>query len=133
MTKRRTISLVLALTALLTSTILNGCAANAPPRLGQQAAVAYNNHRVQRALDLIRDTVQDGNALQPPVFSTATTRKVTIWHKAAITTIHATQTGWQSAVETGLDQLVATLPKEDADRIRIYVNLAKTILKEVTS
>jgi len=111
--------------------VVPGCSNQAPPNLTPQATAAFYSHRVQRALDLIRDTVQDGFNMQPPVFSLATARKVTIWHKATVTSIHATQNGWQAAVDTGLDELLHALPETESRLLHPYATLAKAILKEV--
>lgn len=131
MTFRR-LSLVLALTALLTSTILTttGCAPP-PPNLTPQAVTAFNSQRVQTALDIIRDTARTAAAQVPPVIPQTTANRVNDWHEAAITIVHAAGVGWQATVQASLDALLANLPAADAALLRPYVTLAKTILTEV--
>lgn len=103
----------------------------APPNLSPQASIAFTNTRVQKALDLIRDTAQDANAQAPPLLSTATTRKVTLFHESAIKIIHTAGTGWQSTVRTSLDELLKDVPPAEVQLLTPYVALAKTIIAEV--
>lgn len=123
MKRTRSIWLVLVL-------LLTGCA-TAPPTLSPPARIAFTNHRVQTALDLIRDTAQDGNATTPPIVSTDAARTITAWHLSAITIIHATGQGWQTAVRAGLDELLTHLPPPEQQLFTPYVTLAKAILAEV--
>jgi hypothetical protein len=114
---------------LLTTPVLSSCV-KAPPNLTPAAATSFDKQRVQRALDIIRDTAQDGNATTPPAFSTATTRKVTSWHRSALNTLWAGP-GWQATVKTGLDELLKNLPANERQILQTYVALAKTVITEV--
>lgn len=111
--------------------LVSGCA-SAPPSLSPAAVSAFNNHRVQRVLDLVRDTATDGNAATPPVFSTDATRKVVAWHRSAITVVHTLGTGWQATLNASLDELVKNLPPNERQLLATYVALAKTVINEVT-
>ncbi len=111
---------------------LSSCAANTPPpNLTPVAQKAWQGTRAIKALDQLRDIVIDGNALNPPVFTTAATGKVVAFHKSAITIIHAAPGGWQMTVQTSLTELVKDLPAADRQQVAPYVALAKTILAEV--
>lgn len=103
----------------------------APPNLTPQAVSAFNNTRVQKTLDLLRDTVDDGTKTTPPIFSKATDVKVATWHKSALTIIHSTGNGWKSAIMTSLDELPKDLPPAEAKIIKDYITLAKAIISEV--
>lgn len=102
-----------------------------PPSLSPAGVSAYQRLRVQRGLDLIRDTVDDGARATPPVFSRETDVKVARWHRAVITTIHASAGGWKPTVIMALDQLAASLPSPERVQLEVYVTAAKAILAEV--
>lgn len=78
---------------------------HAPPNLSPAAAKNFTNARVIKALDLVRDTAINANAQTPPLLSTSATRKIVNFHKFALKTIDASQSGWQSAVSVALFQL----------------------------
>ena len=124
----RGLSILLALTFV-------GCA-SAPPNLSPAATLAWNNTRVIRGLDVLRDSAIEANKqISPegtPLLSEATTRKVVLYHASAITTIHATSSGWKAAVLTGLDEVVKDLPPKERAQLAPYVTLLKTILQGVS-
>lgn len=107
-----------------------GCA-SAPPNLSPAAHTAFVNTRVIKGLDLLRDTAIDANAQQPPLVSTATTRKVVTYHASTLKILHAAGTGWQPAVLAGLDELLKDVPAKEQALLSPYVALTKTILLEV--
>ena len=107
-----------------------GCA-SAPPNLSPAAHVAFVNTRVIKGLDLLRDTAVDGNAQQPPVISTTTTRTIVRYHEATLKIIHAAGTGWKPAVLAGLEELLINVPASEQVILKPYVALTKTILMEV--
>jgi hypothetical protein len=103
---------------------------HAPPTLSPVAQQQFNNTRVVKALDLIRDTAIDANAQVPPLMSTNATRIVVTFHRSALVTINASTSGWKATVLQSLDELVkdkALLPTE-VQRITPYVALAKTLI-----
>ena len=104
-----------------------------PPNLSPQAVSAFNNLRVQKALDIIRDTARDAAAQTPPVIPQATANRVNDWHEAAIKVIHAAGSGWQAAVSTSLDELQKNLPAADAKLLAPYIALAQSIIVGVIS
>jgi len=119
--------------ALVLSVSLAGCANNRPPNLSPAGNAAFTQMQVQKALDTIRDIVQDGNATQPPVFSTDTARKVTQWHKIAIVTVHTASQGWQKTLEQSLGDVVVSLPLPERQRIAPYVQLVLQLIQVVQS
>jgi hypothetical protein len=106
-------------------------ACHTPPNLTPEAVVAFHNTRVIKGLDLIRDTAIAANAQNPPLVSTATTRKVVLFHRSALDTIYAGP-GWQPKVLTALDETVRDLPSAESRLVAPYVVLVKTIIQEVT-
>jgi len=118
----KTLCLILALAVLPV-----GCA-KTPPTLSPPAATAFQNHQIQKVLDLVRDTAQDGHATTPPVFTADTARKITVWHKAAITTLHARGQGWQATVKTGLIEALQTIPEPERAKFEPYVKLLEALL-----
>ena len=93
---------------------------------------AWYGTQAIKALDLLRDTAINGNAQSPPVFSTDTTRKIVLAHRALVTTIHEAPQGWVQTVETGLTQLLDTLPPDDRAKVTPYVALVQSVLEAVT-
>lgn len=108
-----------------------GCKAP-PPNLTPLAQQAYQNAQIQQPLDLIRDTVQNGTATVPPVFSTSSARIVTQAHKDAITFVHDRAAGWQANVKKVLDQMISDLPAADAKKVQPYVTLAETVIGAIS-
>ena len=109
---------------------LGGCA-KAPPELSPVGTQAFHKTRVIKALDLLRDVAIDGEAQSPKVFSTADTRKVVLYHQSALRIIQATDSGWQAAVGTSLDEVVMRLDPAAQPKVAPYVLLVKTLLAEI--
>lgn len=105
--------------------------AKAPPNLSPDGVSAFNNLRIQRGMDLVRDTAIVANDQIPPVISTATTRMIVMWHRSAIILVHERSTDWQNLLSIGLDELQKNLPQEERQLIAPYITLVKTILAEV--
>lgn len=110
--------------------VLPACAVP-PPNLSPAAVTAFQNTRVIKGLDILRDTAVDANAQVPPQLSTATTRKVVQYHESALKIIHAAGSGWQAAVLVGLDELVKDAPPAERSLLAPYVALVHTILAGV--
>lgn len=106
-----------------------GCASNPPPTLSPEGVAAFNALRVGHALDIVRDTAIDAEA--NGLISRANATKVVNWHEAAVKVIVAVPGGWKPTVLAGLDQLKGELPPGEWQRIALYVDLVKTIIKEV--
>lgn len=104
---------------------------HAPTTLSPVGQQAFNNTRVIKTLDLLRDFAVDANAQEPPIVSTPATRKVVLYHESTLKIIHATSGGWKPAVRVGLDELLKDLPAPDAAKLAPYVALLNTILAEV--
>jgi hypothetical protein len=122
------------LPAVLLACILAGSAfgcASAPPNLSPAAHVAFVNTRAIKGLDILRDFAIDANNQQPPIISTATTRKVVLYHESSVKIIDASGSGWRAAVLTGLDELVKEIPANESPKLTPYVILLKTILTEI--
>jgi hypothetical protein len=111
------------------SVMFAGCSAK-PPVLTPQATLAFNSLQIEKALDLIRDTAQAGAALNPPIFTVAGARTVTLWHEAAIKVLYAAGNGWQVTVSTTLTQLPTLLTTAEAAQITPYIALAQTLLQQ---
>jgi len=118
---------VFALTVM--ASIPSACA-KTPPNLSPAAATAFQNTRIIKGLDLLRDTAIDAEAQVPPLLSTDTTRKVVMYHRSALLVIDAIGDGWQTTLTTGLDELVANLPPTESTLLAPYVSLARTLIEE---
>lgn len=121
----------LMLVLVLFSFVPAACSSQVPPNLNPQATAAWYGTRAIKALDLVRDVAVDGNALEPPLFSTDVTREVVEYHRSAIKIIHETPNGWKSAVSAGLEELKKNLSPTDRQRLGPYFTLVQAILKEV--
>lgn len=106
---------------------------HAPPTLSPAAQVQFNDTRVVKALDLVRDTAIDANAQTPPLFSTSATRVVVTFHRAALQIINASQSGWQAAILQALDGLQknAQLLPAEVQRLAPYVALVKVLIQSL--
>lgn len=131
--------LILALTALLTSTILaeTGCAPPAAVAGRSTANLTTPGIRALQAkegikyLDLIRDFAQDGEAAKVVPLETAV--KVTRWHKALVLTINQTPNGWAAVALTGLDALQQALSPTERALLDPYISSARIIYQAVTT
>lgn len=119
------------LTLLLVALALAIGCTHAPPTLSPQGVQAFNNTRVIKGLDLIRDVAVDANAQTPPIVSTDTTRKIVTYHRSALLVIHDIPNGWKATVLTGLDETVRGLPAKESQLVAPYVALLKTLIAEV--
>ena len=107
----------------------------APPTLSPQGTAAFNNTRVIKTLDLLRDAAINANAQMPPLLSTPTTRKIVNFHSVALKTIDASQAGSMSAVSVALFQLrsdPSLLPAE-VQFLNPYFDLAKALLDSLNT
>lgn len=129
-TRRLSIAVVLAVLLASCSSLSSG-GASAPIGLSKQGTAAFNNTRVIKGLDLLRDTATAANAQTPPLLSTDTTRKIVLYHQAAIKTIDAVSSGWQATVLAGLDDVIKTLAPKEQQLLAPYIALVKTIIAEV--
>lgn len=110
--------------------------AHAAPTLSPEAQTAFNNTRLIKGLDLLRDTAISANAQlqadgRTPALSTATTRKVVLVHRTAVRIIMNVPNGSKAVVLGLLDDLPTDLPPADWAMLQPYVALAKTLLNEV--
>lgn len=117
--------LAIALVAVFALSVA-GCANHAPPTLTPAGQAAFNQHAVQRNLDVLRDIAIDANT--SGVISTADTRLVVQFHKSAITIVHESTSGWQTLVGTSLDQTLANLSPATRATLNPYVQLIKTAI-----
>lgn len=106
--------------------------AHTPPNLSPAGTAAFHGTQVIKSLDVLRDVAIEMNAQVPSIVTTDTTRKVVAYHKSAITVIHGTPDGWRPTVEHGLTALVASLPADDRAKLAPYVQLAQTLITEVS-
>lgn len=104
---------------------------HAPATLSPAGQQAFNNTRVIHGLDLLRDTAIAANAQNPPVLSTATTRKIVTYHESALKEINALGSGWKAAVSTGLDEAAKDLPIKESMLLAPYFSLVKALLAEI--
>jgi hypothetical protein len=105
---------------------------HAPPTLSPAGVTAFNNTRVIKGLDLVRDTAIEANAQIPPLLSTATTRTIVTYHRSAVIVIHGTPNGWQATVLTGLDETVTHLTPAEKQLLAPYFTLVKVLIQEVS-
>ena len=111
----------------------SNCGVKPPPNLSPAAVAAYQGTKVIVALDGIRDVAIALADTNPPIVRRDVTTAIVAWHKAAITTIHATPTGWKMTVLTGLDQVKSNLNQQEQIQLGPYFSLAKTLINEVVN
>jgi len=111
----------------LTVALPQGCA-KAPTTLSPVGVADWNTLQIGHDLDLVRDIVDAGTKTSPPVFTRELNVKTATWHKAAVTTLATRPQGWKITIQTGLDQLLASLTPAERDKLTPYALLIKTIL-----
>ena len=130
MIKYLLVSAVIAFT--LVSSACASLSVNRPPlNLSPQAREAWYATRVIQALDLLRDTAIDANAQTPPLIATATTRKIVVYHRSAITFIHEIPGGWKASVVAGIIEVENNLSLKEYQLLSPYTRLVKAALAEV--
>ena len=127
MKRQQRLALVVALAALLAD------CASAPPNLTPAAVTAFNQSRLEKTLDVIRDTAQDGSTASPPVVAVADAVTITKWHQSAVLIIETQGAGWPVQVAVSLDQLLTNLPPSTRTLVAPYVALAKLVLQQVVT
>lgn len=118
----------MVLIVLLAGGVTLGCA-KAPPTLSPPGVAAFNALRVGHAVDIVRDTATDAEVQK--LISTADTRLIVDWHSAVVKTIAAVPGGWKATVLAAIDQLKTDILPAAWQRIAIYIDLLKAIIKEV--
>ena len=107
---------------------LSGCA-SAPPQLSPEAQIKWQGTQVIKALDTVRDMAIAANETVPPLLSTATTRKIVVYHDSALDIVHAAPSGWLRIVEVGLEELLQDLPERDKRLLGSYIGLAQGVIR----
>lgn len=115
----------------LSVSVLSSSCASAPVSTARGVS-AFNNTRVVKTLDLIRDLAISANSQNPPELSTQTTRKIVQFHQSSLVVIRASVSGWQAAVVAGLDEALKDLPAKESRLLSPYAQLAKTVIQEVS-
>lgn len=120
----------LLLLALLLSTPMLAACPKAPPTLTPVGQASVTAAQVIKALDVVRDTAVDLNAVQPPILSNKVTLQIVNFHESAVKVILAAPTGWKNTVVAALGQLQSDLSPADYARIAPYVALVQTLIAE---
>jgi hypothetical protein len=89
----------------------------------------YNQTRVIKVLDVIRDAAIDGEKFG--VFSHTDTVNVVTYHKSAVQVIAAGASGWKAAVQTGLDETLKHLTPSARTKVGPYAPLVTALLQEI--
>lgn len=100
-----------------------------PPNLTPSAQQAFKNHELQKALDFARDVAVDAEAAG--ALSTPTARKMVLWHKAAISLVHAQGTGWAEQLKDitrALTSVNSTFSSDEKNLLTPYLELVMKAL-----
>ena len=119
------------LAPILLLVLLTGCAP-APPTLSPDASLAFQNTRVIKGLDVLRNAAVDAEAAVPQQLSTATTRKVVLFYQSSLRTIQATGHGWRPIVAQALKELPQNLPAKERAILEPYLRLVSVLLGEAS-
>jgi hypothetical protein len=126
--------------------VLAPACAPVPAPLSPEATIAFHATRVVQVLDVVRDAAIAANEVTPPLMTTASTRKVVLYHKSAVQTIRVSPTGWRPTVKAGLFELTchplaapsqppppctAQLAPAEVAKLYPYVALALVVIEEV--
>jgi len=118
------------LSLLLVLFLFVSCATTLNTGLSPAGVEAFNKTRVIKSLDALRDVAIEGNRTNPPLVSTATTRRIVTYHRSALLVIDSS--GVKAITTTTLDEILKDLAKKESDALAPYFSLAKTIINEVT-
>jgi hypothetical protein len=105
--------------------------AKAPPTLSPVSSVKFEQTRIIKGLDVLRDIAVSANQQIPPVLPETTTRAVVTWHRSALVLIDGYGAGWATTVGASLDEVIKNLPPPQQATLAPYVALVHTILNEV--
>lgn len=122
---------VTQLAPLILILVLLAACAKAPPTLSPAGTAAFQATRVVKALDVLRDVAISANEQSPPLLSTATTRKVVLYHRSAVTVLGTAPEGWREVVGTGLSELHQSLSPAEQRQLDPYIRLVQTLIEEV--
>ena len=115
-------------TAILWALALPGCAPKNQPQLSPQGVAAYQATQAVKALDILRDAAIGAEAQDPKLLSTEATRKVVLFHRAAVQVIGTTPEGWRPTVTAALDQLQRDLLPPEWERLEPYLVLIRALI-----
>jgi hypothetical protein len=102
--------------------------AKAPPTLTPPGTAAFQALRVGHALDAVRDIAIDAEATK--LIAPADARLAVDWHSACVRVIAATPGGWKPVVLAAIEQLKTDMRPLAWQRIAIYIDLLKAVIKE---
>ncbi len=122
---------VLALCLLLS--LAPACASKLPPNLTPDATKAWYATEVIHDLDRVRDVANDAHKTTPPLITAAEALRVVQWHEVAITITHNARTGWQSVLDTSIQELQTVIAPGTWKLLSPYIELVRNILKAVQS
>lgn len=91
---------------------------------------AYSADQVVSAIGIFQDAAISANSNK--LISDADTRLIVTFSKGAVATITAAQSGWQSAVTTGLTQLNNSLSPTAKTKYGSYITLIETIIAGIS-
>lgn len=121
---------------LLAVSLLSGCSflASSPPNLSPAATTAWNQTRVRKSLDVIRDTAQDGCKITPvPVIKCDDAVIVTKWHRSSLIIMDSAGSGWPNQIKVSIDELLKNLPPYSRNLLSPYVQLSKILIDQVNN
>lgn len=105
--------------------------AKAPPNLTPEANLAFQNTRVIKGLDLLRDTAIDAHEATPPLLSIETTRKVVLAHESSLKVMQTMGFGWKPVVAQTMKELPQNLPPKEQKLLEPYLNLVGFLLQGI--
>lgn len=123
---------ILTITILL-SIISASCANNYQGRstaeLTQPGITALHTLEVVKVLDVIRDLAIDSEKAK--FISVNTTRRIILFHQAALQTIQSLPNGWREIILTSLKSLDSVLTVEEKKIIEPYILAAMSLIEKV--
>ena len=111
--------------------LVASCAGNTQPTLSPAGQAAVVVTQVIHAVDVVRDTAIAANAQNPPMITTANTRRIINFHESSVKLMTALPLGWKTAVLTSLDELQKNLTLTEWNQISVYVTALKTLIAGV--
>jgi hypothetical protein len=107
--------------------VLTGCHKQVPPpQLSPVGVIAWENGHYQPYMDTARDL-----AISIPQVPAPVAKPIVVWHRSAITVLHARSDKWKDVIIAGLGETVRNLPATTDPRSGQALEAARLVLMYV--
>lgn len=90
---------------------------------------AFQQSRVERAINLLRDDVVDASHVIPPLVTPQVVSFTLNWHRVAVQTVNAAQIGWEKVITAQLNSFQSDLGSSYKELFQPDVDFIKSLIK----